>query len=305
MAGAVRRLALDAVLPALERAVDDRRRLAGVELERPALRRDDLLQVVAVGHVDDVPVVQVEELPRVPLHVVAGAVAVAADVVGVDRRLVPVDVQDDVVERGRAGRGQRLGDAARREAALALDDVHAGRVRAEAVAGAEREAERARDADARGAGRELHERRRRRRVSVERLRRRTAEQRRRGDRVAAEAEQVLEPQPLHGVGRQQAGAGRAGDLVAQRPHRVQAHRLVAGGVRDDVGVVAIGIAEVVVDGVEEERRDEAARRDRAAGMARGRHVVVEQRAERAVEQVERLEVRELVGRQRRRRRRRR
>ena len=95
--GAVAGLALHAVAPALVRAVDDRRRLAGAQRERVPLRRHDLLEVVPVGHVDDVPVVQVEELARVPLHVVAGHVAVAAHVVGVDRRLVPVEVHDDVV----------------------------------------------------------------------------------------------------------------------------------------------------------------------------------------------------------------
>src|SRR5665647_2055193 len=65
------------------------------------------------------------------------------------------------------------------------------------------------------------------------------------------------------------------DLVAQGPHRIQAHRLVAGGVRQDVGVLAVGIGEVVVEAVEQDPGHEASRRDRAARMPRGRHVVVE------------------------------
>jgi hypothetical protein len=84
VAGAVRRLALHAVAPALVGVVDDRRRLTGLERERQALRGDDLLPVMTLGHVDDVPVVQVEQFARVPLHVVAGPAFVAADVVRVD-----------------------------------------------------------------------------------------------------------------------------------------------------------------------------------------------------------------------------
>src|SRR5665647_3481333 len=65
------------------------------------------------------------------------------------------------------------------------------------------------------------------------------------------------------------------DEIAQGPHRIQAHRLVAGGVRQDVGVLAVGIGEVVVEAVEQDPGHEASRRDRAARMPRGRHVVVE------------------------------
>ena len=71
VAGAVRRLALDAVLPALLRAIHDGRRLTVVHVQGPPLRGEDLLEVVAVRHEDDVPVVQVEQLGRVPLDVVA------------------------------------------------------------------------------------------------------------------------------------------------------------------------------------------------------------------------------------------
>ena len=167
MAGAVRGLALDAVLPALVRAVDDRRGLAVVHGQGAALGGDDLLEVVAVGHEDDVPVVQVEQLGRLPLDVVARLRALADDPVAVDGGLVPVQVEDDVAERGRAGGGQRLRHAARRQAALALDDVHARRVGAEAVAGAEGQADGAGHAHAGGAGGEPHERRGRRRVPVQ------------------------------------------------------------------------------------------------------------------------------------------
>ena len=73
---------------------------------------------------------------------------------------------------------------------------------------------------------------------------------------------------------------------------------MAGGEGDDVGVLAVGLAEVVVQAVEEERLHEAPRGDRAAGVARGGHVVEEQGAERAVDEVDGLEVGELLGRKR-------
>ena len=294
VAGAVRGAALDPVAPALHRAVDDGGRLAGGHRRGHPLRRDHLLEVAPVRHLDHVPVVQVEQLRRRPLHVVAGRAVLAADAVRVDRGLVPVHVDDEVVERGGAGGGERLGHAARGEAALALDHVDAGGLRPVVLARGEGEADRARDADAGGAGRELHERRRRSRVPVEGLGAEAAEERRRGDRVAAEAEQVLEAQAVGRVRRQQGRVADAGELVAQRPHRVEAHRLVARRVGDDVGVRAVGLRELVVHRVEEDPRDEAARGDRAAGVARHRHVVVEERAQRAVEEVDRLEARELL-----------
>ena len=298
MAGAVAGLALDAVPPALVRAVDDRRRLARVERQRVPLRRDDLLHVVAVRHVDDVPVVEVEELPRVPLHVVAGDDALAADVVAVDRRLVPVEVHDEVGEGGGAGRGERFAHAAGRQPALALDDVHARGVGAVAVGGAEAQPDRAGDADAGGAGGELDERGGRRRVPVERPGAEPAEQRRRRDRVPPEPEEVLQAEALLQALGQQRRVGHRRHLVAQGPHRVQAHGLVAGRVADQVGVRPVRVAELVVERVEEHGGDEASRRDRAAGVARRGHVVEEEGAERAVEEVERLEVVELGRRQR-------
>ena len=87
------------------------------------------------------------------------------------------------------------------------------------------------------------------------------------------------------------------ELVAQRPHGVQAHGLVAGGVADDVGILAVRRAGVVVHGVEQQAGHEVPGRDGPAGVARGRHVVEEHRAQRAVEQVERLETLQILRRQ--------
>ncbi|OPZ43450.1 MAG: hypothetical protein BWY94_01873 [Actinobacteria bacterium ADurb.BinA094] len=293
MAGAVARLALHAVAPALDGAVDDRRRLAGVELEGTPLCREYLLEIVPVADVDHVPVVQREELTRIPLHVVARKVALAADPVGVDRGLIPVEMYDHVPQRGGAGRGQGLGDAPRSEPSLALDDMHARGVGSVAVDGADGQADRAGEADPGGPCGELDEGGRRRRVSVQRLGAEPPEQRCRRDRVAPEPEQVLEAQASRRVGGQQLRSGAGGDFVPQRPHRVQAHGLVAGGVAHEVGVGSFRVAQVVIQRVEDDARHRPPRRDRAARMPRRRHVVEEDRAECAVEQVERLEVGEL------------
>ena len=303
MPGAVRGLALHAVLPALQRAVHDGGGLAVVQLQRAALGREDLPQVAAVGHLDHVPVVQVEQLRRRPLHVVAGQVAVAADAFAVDGGLVPVQVQHDVAERAGPGRGQCLRHTAGREPALALHDVHAGRVGAVAVARPEGEADGAGNAHAGGAGGQLDERRRRRRVAVQRLGVEPPEEGCGGDGVPAEAEQVLQPQPAAVVGRQELRSAHARDLVAERPDGVQAHGLVAGGVADDVGVRAVGVVQAVVGGVEEDGLDEAAGRDGASGVAGGGHVVEEDPAEGAIQEVERLELGDLRVVQRRLRRR--
>ena len=73
-------------------------------------------------------------------------------------------------------------------------------------------------------------------------------------------------------------------LVAQGQHGVEAQGLVAGGVGEQVGVAAVRVADVVVHGAEEGGGHEAARRHRAARVAR-LGVVEQHRAERAVDEV--------------------
>jgi hypothetical protein len=125
------------------------------------------------------------------------------------------------------------------------------------------------------------------------------EQRRPGGGVAAEPEEVLEAQPPALRGRQPVRRLDALDLVAQRPHRVEPQRLVTGGVGQHVGVLALRVADVVVHRVEQQPGHDASRRDGAAGVARGGDVVVEQGAERAIDQVELFEQRQLSRRERR------
>ncbi len=298
VAGAVRGAPLHAVAPALDGAVDDRGGLAVVEVASDPLCGDDGLKVGSVGHCDDVPVVEGGELGRRPLDVVARAVILAADVIAVDRGLVPVDVQEGVAERGGARRGQRLGGAARREAALAFDDVHPRRVGAVEVGRTEGEAQRRGQPDAGGAGGEADEWGGRRRVSVEGLRLHLAEQGCVGDRVASEAEEVLETQLVAELRGQKLGRSGAGDLRAQGPHGVQAEGLVAGGVGDHVGVRAQGVCKVVVEAVEQQAGHETAGRDGTAGVPRRRHVVEHQGAQGPVDLVEVGEGGELGFRQR-------
>ena len=82
-------------------------------------------------------------------------------------------------------------------------------------------------------------------------------------RIAAESEQILQPQLLALARRQQLGRRDPGDLIPQRPHGVETHRLMAGGEGDDVGVGAIGVGQVVVHGSEQQQLHEPARRDGA------------------------------------------
>ena len=93
---AMRGSAFHAVTPALDRAINNRGRLAVRQIERETLGRGDLLPIESVRHIDHVPIMQVSQLRRGPLHVLAGLFPVAAHPVGVDRRLVPIDMQNDV-----------------------------------------------------------------------------------------------------------------------------------------------------------------------------------------------------------------
>src|SRR6185312_16834518 len=130
-----------AVVPALGGAVDDGGRRAVVERERGGLRGVHAAEVAAVAGLDEVPAVDVHELARVPLHVVAGMLALGGHAVGVDRGLIPVQVHDGVGEAGGGGGGDGLVRAAGREAAFALEDVHARALGAERVHGGERQSD--------------------------------------------------------------------------------------------------------------------------------------------------------------------
>ena len=285
VAGAVRLAALDAVLPALGGAVDDRGGLAGLHVQGPALGGEHQAQVEPVRHLDHVPVVEVEELPRVPLHVVPGPVPVAGHPVGVDGGLVPVEVDDGVAQAGGAGESGRLGYPARGEAALALDEVDAGGVGPEVVGSGQRQAQRAAEAHPGGAGGQLDEGSGRSGMAVEGLRPEATEQGGGLRRVAAEAEQVLEAQPEAFFSGQGARVPDAHHLVAEGQHGVEAQGLVAGGIGEQVGVAAVGVADVVVQGAEQGGGHEAPRRHRATRVAR-LGIVEQHRAEGAVDEVE-------------------
>jgi hypothetical protein len=176
---------------------------------------------------------------------VAGPLTVAAHVVGVNGRLIPVKVDYDVAETRGAGRSERLAHPTARQPALALDDMDHRRIVAVTVAQAESQADGARHAYAGGAGGQPDEWRRRRWVTVQGPAGEPAEQRCRGDGIAPEPEQVLQTQTATVIGRQQ-----------RRP--------------------AV-------------RGDEAAGRDGAAGVARGRDIVEQDGAERAVVEVHPIE----------------
>jgi hypothetical protein len=106
-------------------------------------------------------------------------------------------------------------------------------------------------------------------------------------------------QPLALVVRQQLGRAEPRDLVAQRPQRVQPHGLVPGRVRQDVGVVAVGVAQVHVQRAEQQAGGDAPRRDGSARMSRLRHVVVQDRAQRPVDEIELLQRADVLGGERR------
>jgi hypothetical protein len=79
-----------------------------------------------------------------------------------------------------------------------------------------------------------------------------------GSGVAPEAEQVFETEPQVCRAGQGAWVGDADHLVPERVHGVEAERLVAGRVGEDVGVSPIGGADAVVHAVEEQALDYAA-----------------------------------------------
>ena len=222
---------------------------------------------MAVGDLHDIPVVQVKQFTRFPLDVVTGNCALPADMVTVDRGLVVVDVCNDVGKRGRAGGGQSFAYASRREPAFALCDMDARAVFPVTVTRANGHADGARHADTRSTGGEAHEGRGRRGVTVQSPSVQGHKQWCRSDGVAAKAEQVLETQAMPVVARQEFWRRQTRDLVAQGPHRVKAHRLVARRVRQDIGVFAVGRGEVVVEAVEQDAGHEAPRRDRTARMS--------------------------------------
>ncbi len=111
VAGSMRSASFDSIAPPFDRAINDCCWLAIVKVERETLRRGDLLPIETVRYVNHIPVVQVSQFGWCPLHIFAGRFAVTANPVRVNRRLIPINVQDDVIERRGPGRGQRFGHA--------------------------------------------------------------------------------------------------------------------------------------------------------------------------------------------------
>ena len=214
-----------------------------------------------------------------------GDLPVAADPVGIDRGLVPVHVQDRVFQAGRAGGGHGFADPPGRHAALPLDDMDARRSAAVIIHGAEGETQRGRDADPGRAGGQAQERGGRRRVAVEGLDPVFQEERGVRQGIAPETEQVLQPELVLFVLGQKFGAADAHHLVAQGPHGVEAEGFVARGIRYDVGILAVGVGDVIVQAVENDPGYKASGGYRSAGMPGRRNVVVQHGAQGPVHQV--------------------
>ena len=252
-------LPLDAVPPALDRPVDDGRGLAVLHLQGLLLGGDDLLPVFPVGDKDHVPVVQVGQFRRRPLDIIPRRAALAADVVAVDRRLIPVDVEDHVLQRGGPRGGQGLADPAGGQPALALDDMDPRRVCTVVVERPQGEADRASQADARGARREADKGGRRRRMAVQNLGVELLEKRRFRDGVPPEAEEVFQAELEPLFRGEELGRRDPEGLVPHRPERVETHRLVARGKGDYIGILPFRPGDVIIQGIEKQPRQETAR----------------------------------------------
>ena len=169
VAGAMGCLARDPVLPAFAGTVDDGCRLIVRQAESPSLGRGDLVEIHAVRDQDGIPVVQQRKFNRVPLDVFAGCLPVAADLVGIDRSLIPVHVQDRVFQADRAGGSHGFADPPRGHPTLPLDDVDTRRTAAVIIHGAEGQPQRGSNTDPRRAGGQAQERSGRGRMAVEGL----------------------------------------------------------------------------------------------------------------------------------------
>ena len=96
-------------------------------------------------------------------------------------------------------------------------------------------------------------------MTVERLRVELPEQRSRLGHIAPEAQKILEAQSQVLFVGQQVGLGDSRYLVPERPHRIEAERLVARRVREQILVRAVRIADVVVHAVEQQPRHDVTR----------------------------------------------
>src|SRR6266540_1169184 len=141
-----------------------------------------------LGNVDDIPIVEVEQLARRPLYVIAWNATLSSDMIGVDRRLVPVEMDEDVAKRSRSRGGKRFSDTARRKPAFALDYVHTWRIAGKGVCRCKCEPDGRRESDARCSCREPHERSRRSRMAVQGLRLEQSRERCRPRWISPEAE---------------------------------------------------------------------------------------------------------------------
>ena len=237
-----------------------------------------------VLYVDHVPVVQVGQLARGPLHVVAGFRFLGADVIGIYGGLVPVHVHDQVGKLRRGGGGHRLGDAAGCKPALALYHMDLRGVSGPVNIGSRQgQPGRRPGTHPRRSRSQLDERSERRGMAVQSFRIVFPEEGSFGGRAAAETQQVLQAELV--FLRRKFRPGRPQQLRAQRPEGVHAQGLVARGVGEDVALPALRVEEIVRHRGEEERLGDAARGNAAARVAGKGGEVVKDGAEDAVDKV--------------------
>src|SRR5512139_3513109 len=126
MSCAMGAFAFNPVLPALGGPVNDSCGLAVFDPDRQALSGEDLLEIHALGHVDHIPVMKVGQFHWSPLHVVAWLFAFAANLIRINRSLVPIHVENGVFQGCGTGCSQGFAYAARSHASLSVHKVDVG-----------------------------------------------------------------------------------------------------------------------------------------------------------------------------------
>ncbi len=133
MAGAVRSAPFDSIFPSFGSPIHNGGRLMIIDGQRQLLGGKHKSKIKTVRNINHIPIVKIRNFHRVPLDIIARRPVLGAYMVGIDRCLVPINVQDYVVKLRSGCRRHCLLYTTGGHAPLAFDCMDSRRLRTEKI----------------------------------------------------------------------------------------------------------------------------------------------------------------------------
>jgi hypothetical protein len=273
VADTVASAALESIAVAFDSTVHHQGRLARAAGGNEVMGLQDCGEGVSLGNPDHIPIHQNAQLEGGVRDILSGETVLSADTVGVNRGLIPVEVQYEVGDTRDGGGGEGFIDPPGGHTRFSLEDVDPGRLLC-SVGIEKREGKPGARGDSEPGGTcgEGDERNERGRMSIEGKDVKLSSHGREVQGVASESEEVLEAKATLFRGLE---APCPSQEVSEGESGIEAEGLVTGSHHEAVSVVRIGATVIDLERMEQEADESGTGGEGSSGMSGLRCEVVQ------------------------------